>query len=379
MMQLQKDAVFTLGEEHCTTNLTMSLSHSWWMDYLVRNDFTSCELDIPGVGYKLEHLVVNSILVMIDYSYAQDFGVACWHPRERGGAEYGLPPSHHIRHGTNCETSRVSTGNFTVTRHENRSSKYLEDMYCDSDYNNVILSVNNTLYTCQAGVKIKMTVGMFLRITQKGEMCTVGTSTRLSCEEVPRCMSMIWFSYNTSKFGDEQISMKETCGLCEGRTEQHLLLHCFQLSHGLVEDSAAVSCGCVLTRDPGNEFSEFLVLVCCSSLLSSDTLDVYSHLAQVQAVHRLETPWTLCSCHTCVTDLVLVAVPEKSILFSYFVCGKCRNWWGTVFHLVAEQSISWPTISGRPEHSYAGNTGVMVWKQRVDSQMVNTRSGNLCR
>ena len=88
------------------------------------------------------------------------------------------PPSHKIRLGTNCETSRVYTGKFTVTRHENRSCKYMEDMYCDSDYNNVILFVViNTFYTCQAGVKIKMTVGMFLCFTQKGEMCTVGTST----------------------------------------------------------------------------------------------------------------------------------------------------------------------------------------------------------
>ena len=46
----------------------------------------------------------------------------------------------------------------------------------------------------------------------------------------PRCMSMIWFSYNTSKSGDEQISMKETFGLCEGNAEQHLLQHCSQLS-----------------------------------------------------------------------------------------------------------------------------------------------------
>ena len=34
-------------------------------------------------------------------------------------------------------------------------------------------------------------------------------------------MSMIWFSYNTSKCGDEHISMKETCRLCEGNAEQH--------------------------------------------------------------------------------------------------------------------------------------------------------------
>ena len=107
----------------------------------------------------------------------------------------------------------------------------MEEMYCDSDCNNVILfAVINTLYTCLAGVKTKMTVGMFLCTTQKREMCTVGTSTRLSCEEAPRCMSMIWFRYNTSKSGDEQISMKETYGPCEKRAEQHLLQQCFQLS-----------------------------------------------------------------------------------------------------------------------------------------------------
>ena len=166
---------------------------------------------------------------MIDDSYRKDCGVACWHPR--GGAEYRLPPSHKIRLGTNCETSSVPTGKLTITRHVDRSCKYIEKMYCDSGYNNVILSaVINTLYTCLAGVKDKMTVGMSLCTTQKREMYTVGTSTRLSCEEATRCMSMIWFRYNTSKSGDEQISMKETYGPCEGRAEQHLLQQCFQLS-----------------------------------------------------------------------------------------------------------------------------------------------------
>ena len=102
----------------------------------------------------------------------------------------------------------------------------MEDVYCDSDCNNVILfTVINTFYTCQADVETKMTVGLFLCVTQNGEMCTVGTSTCLSCEEAPRCMSMIWFSYNTSKSGDEQVSMKEMCGQCEGNAEQHLLQH----------------------------------------------------------------------------------------------------------------------------------------------------------
>ena len=52
----------------------------------------------------------------------------------------------------------------------------MEDMYCDSGYNNVILfTVINTFYTCQADVGTNMTVGMFLCMTQNEEMCTVGT------------------------------------------------------------------------------------------------------------------------------------------------------------------------------------------------------------
>ena len=107
----------------------------------------------------------------------------------------------------------------------------MEDMYCDCDDKNVMLfTVINMLYTCQADVDTKITVGMFISMTQNGEKCRVGTSTCLSCEEAPRCMSMIWFSYNTSKSGDEQISMKFSCGMCEGNAEQHSLQHCFQLS-----------------------------------------------------------------------------------------------------------------------------------------------------
>ena len=58
-----------------------------------------------------------------------------------------------------------------------------EKMYCDSDYDNVILFVViNTLYTCQADVKIKKTVCMFLCMTQKGEMCFCSATTRRSLE-----------------------------------------------------------------------------------------------------------------------------------------------------------------------------------------------------
>ena len=89
-----------------------------------------------------------------------------------------------IRLGTNDEISPVSRQKFTVLRHKNWSRKYMEDMFCDSDDNNVmLLLVINTFYTCQADVDTKMTVGMFLCMAQNGEMCTVGTSACLSCEE----------------------------------------------------------------------------------------------------------------------------------------------------------------------------------------------------
>ena len=90
--------------------------------------------------------------------------VVCWHPRRC--AEDRLPPSHKIRLGTSDETSQVSTQKFTVLRHKNWSCKYMEDMFCDSDYNNVILcTVINTFYACQADVDTKMTVGMFMCVT----------------------------------------------------------------------------------------------------------------------------------------------------------------------------------------------------------------------
>ena len=60
----------------------------------------------------------------------------------------------------------------------------MEDLYCDTDYNNVILfTVINTFYKIQGDVETNTTVGMFLCMTQNEEMCTVGTSTCRSCEE----------------------------------------------------------------------------------------------------------------------------------------------------------------------------------------------------
>ena len=121
----------------------------------------------------------------------------------RDPAEDRLTPSQKIRQETNCETSLYDTQKFTILRDKNKDCMYMDDMYSGGDFNNVIsLTAINLLSTCQADVDTKMTVGMFVCMTQNGEMCTVGTSTCLSCEGKPRCMSMIRFSHNMSKSGD---------------------------------------------------------------------------------------------------------------------------------------------------------------------------------
>ena len=65
--------------------------------------------------------------------------------------ESRLTQSTKTRFGTNGETSRVSTQKFTVSRHENRSCKYLKDMYCDSDYINMTPTRCSVLITSESG------------------------------------------------------------------------------------------------------------------------------------------------------------------------------------------------------------------------------------
>ena len=60
-------------------------------------------------------------------------------------------PSCKIRLGTNGETSRVSTGKFTVSRHKNRGCKYMEDMYCDNDCINMTPTRCSVLITFESG------------------------------------------------------------------------------------------------------------------------------------------------------------------------------------------------------------------------------------
>ena len=69
----------------------------------------------------------------------------------RRSAEDRLTPSCKIRLGTNSETSRVSTGKFTLTRHKNRSCKNMEDMYCDNDYINMTPIRCSVLITSESG------------------------------------------------------------------------------------------------------------------------------------------------------------------------------------------------------------------------------------
>ena len=66
-----------------------------------------------------------------------------------------LSPSK-ISLGTNSETSRVSTGKFTVTRHKNKTCKYMVDMYCDNDYINMTPTRYSMLITSEPGELISL-------------------------------------------------------------------------------------------------------------------------------------------------------------------------------------------------------------------------------
>ena len=52
---------------------------------------------------------------------------------------------------TNGETSRVSTQQFTVSRHEKMSCTYMKDMYCDNDYINMTPTRCSALITTELG------------------------------------------------------------------------------------------------------------------------------------------------------------------------------------------------------------------------------------
>ena len=124
-------------------------------------------------GGGLDILAFGSVLVMTDDSYAKNLSVWLVGMREEVQKIVSSQATKK-RLGTSDEASQVSTQKFTVLRHKNWSCKYMEDMYCDSDDNDVILfTVINTLHTCQADVDTKMTLGMFMCMTQNGEMCTV--------------------------------------------------------------------------------------------------------------------------------------------------------------------------------------------------------------
>ena len=77
-------------------------------------------------------------------------------------AESRLFPSCKVRLGTNGETSRVSTQKFTVSRHENRICKYMEDMYCDNDYINMTPTRCSVLITSESGDELISLRGQFI-------------------------------------------------------------------------------------------------------------------------------------------------------------------------------------------------------------------------
>ena len=71
-------------------------------------------------------------------------------------------PSCKIRLGTNGETSRVSTGEFTVSSHENRSCKYTEDMYRDNDNISMTPTRCSVIITSESGDELINLRGRFI-------------------------------------------------------------------------------------------------------------------------------------------------------------------------------------------------------------------------
>ena len=127
--------------------------------------------------------------------------------------------------------------------------------------------------------------------------------------------------------------------------KKHSLQHCSQLSGRWL--TTFRSCGCVLTRDWVNVwffrgfqlFSLFCLWVVIHTLglmyTHWDPL-VSSHASSQNTLDILQSTSRMLTCRL---DPDLFAVLEKSTRFYIFWFGNCRNWWGSNFHLVAEQSI----------------------------------------
>ena len=109
----------------------------------------------------------------------------------RRGAEDRLSPSCKIRLGTKGGTSRVSTSEFTVSRHENRSCKYTEDMYRDV-YINMTPTRCSVIITSESGDELINLRGRFIGRAEQHSPQHYGITVRTSC--------------TTSKFAGEHYS-----------------------------------------------------------------------------------------------------------------------------------------------------------------------------
>ena len=157
------------------------------------------------------------------------------------------PPSCKIRLGTNCETSRVSTGKFTVARHKNRSCKYMEDMYCDNDYINMTPTRYSVLITSESGDEL---ISLREQFIERAEQHLL--------QHVPRAKFGWWaVLWNLWKvvYGLDSVDGRVWTAhttITSREWQQYSLL---SVSGWWV--TKLLSCVCVLTRDQGNEFLSF--------------------------------------------------------------------------------------------------------------------------
>ena len=135
-------------------------------------------------------------------------------------------------------------------RHKNRSCKYMEDMYCDSDYNNVILfTVINTFYTCQADVETKMTVGKYLCMTQRMEKCAQSELIHVSLVKKPHIVWVWSGSASTRRSLEMNRSVRRKRSDCVKEMQNNIYYNTDFSGWWLTK---LLSCGCVLIRDRVN-------------------------------------------------------------------------------------------------------------------------------
>ena len=198
----------------------------------------------------LDILVFGSVLVMTDDSYAKKFMCSLLASERVCRISSPPKPPKYVLERTMRHHMSLHKSSQYYVRHKNRSCKYMEDMYCDSDYNNVILfTVINTFYTCQADVETKMTVGKYLCMTQRMEKCAQSELIHVSLVKKPHIVWVWSGSASTRRSLEMNRSVRRKRSDCVKEMQNNIYYNTDFSGWWLTK---LLSCGCVLIRDRVN-------------------------------------------------------------------------------------------------------------------------------